>query len=143
MGLLLTHPWRGKVRELVNVIERALLASTRTMITAATLAFLKQPFITTENPSFNPVSINYPVNTPTNNNNHTTTPAATSSPENLMALSPLKTAVRNFEKQFIENAMLAANGHVIKASRMLQIDRTTLWKKAKELGIDLHPQDEM
>ncbi|MBL0061533.1 MAG: sigma-54-dependent Fis family transcriptional regulator [bacterium] len=144
MALLLTHPWPGNVRELENVIERALLASTGTTITAATLAFLKQPFITTENTSFNPVSINYPVNTPTNNNtNHTTTPAATSSPENLMALGPLKTAVRNFEKQFIENAMLAANGHVIKASRMLQIDRTTLWKKAKELGIDLHPQDEM
>ncbi|MCB9365732.1 MAG: sigma-54-dependent Fis family transcriptional regulator [Calditrichaeota bacterium] len=139
MALLLSHPWPGNVRELENVIERAILASTGTTITANTLQFLKQPIPTTENNSFTP-QVRPPVNV--------TLPASmpmTSSPvsvETMMTLGPLKNAVRTFEKQFIENAMLAANGHVLKAARMLQIDRTTLWKKAKDLGIDLHPEEE-
>jgi len=142
MALMLTHPWPGNVRELENVIERAILASPGTTITASTLQFLKQPFTTTENTSFTPGQpTSYPVNTPA-------TPVATQAPaptnaENLMALGSLKNAVRAFEKQFIENAMLAANGHVLKAARILQIDRTTLWKKAKDLDIDLHPENEM
>ncbi|MBK6766580.1 MAG: hypothetical protein IPG71_09785 [bacterium] len=32
---------------------------------------------------------------------------------------------------------------MLKAARILQIDRTTLWKKAKDLDIDLHPENEM
>ena len=140
MALLLSHPWPGNVRELENVIERALLASTGTTITAATLQFLKHTNPSTENISFNP-PVNYPVNTAHSHVNTSAVPVSTAS-DNLFTLGPLKNAVRAFEKQFIENAMLAANGHVIKASRMLQIDRTTLWKKAKDLGINLHPGED-
>jgi len=56
----------------------------------------------------------------------------------LMSPGPLKTAVKEFERRFIESALQASGGHVIRASRLLKIDRTTLWKKARDLGINMH-----
>jgi DNA-binding NtrC family response regulator len=46
--------------------------------------------------------------------------------------------VRQFERAFIEHTLQASGGHVIRAARLLKIDRTTLWKKAKDLGINMH-----
>lgn len=133
MGLLLSHPWPGNVRELENVIERAILATTTTTISSSTLQFLNQAHTSTEYSGFHP-----PVNPVVGRHAPSQSGNELVSSEAMMAPGPLKDAVRAFEKQFIENAMLAAGGHVIKAARMLRIDRTTLWKKAKDLGIDLH-----
>jgi DNA-binding NtrC family response regulator len=40
------------------------------------------------------------------------------------------------ERQIILQAIRACNGNKLKAAEMLQINRTTLYKKMKTLGID-------
>ena len=129
MSLILHHNWPGNVRELENVIERAILATSGNVIGTDVLSFLA------------------PLSSPENNfvtgvMNKVTFPAPFTQPRNdsgeLIAPGPLKQAVKNFEKMFIENALQASGGHVIRAARLLKIDRTTLWKKARDLGINMH-----
>ncbi|HEY3295141.1 MAG TPA: sigma-54 dependent transcriptional regulator [bacterium] len=131
MAILIGHNWPGNVRELENAIERAILATTGTVIGKESLAFLTRVVPTqSELPGWMPVS--GPVSFPT--------PFAqpkTDSGE-MLTPGPLKPALRTFEKMFIESALSAANGHVLRAARLLKIDRTTLWKKARDLGINMH-----
>ena len=136
MAMLLSHNWPGNVRELENVIERAILATNGTEIGAESFAFLHRGMPTqNEVPGWMPVS--GPVNFPPQFSQ-----PQTDSGSPVMAPGPLKPALRNFEKLFIESALSAANGHVIRAARMLKIDRTTLWKKARDLGINMHAERE-
>jgi DNA-binding NtrC family response regulator len=128
MALLLGHNWPGNVRELENVIERAILASTSTVITAETLQFLTRAQVT---PGL------YEAMPPTGTTATPYNPATETSGE-LLIPGALKPAVKNFEKRFIESALQASGGHVIRAARLLKIDRTTLWKKARDLGINMH-----
>lgn len=136
MALLLSHNWPGNVRELENTIERAILATNGTEIRAESLAFLRRTVPTqNEVPGWMPLSnnVSFP---PQFSQPHT------DSGSQVMAPGPLKPALRNFEKMFIESALDAAGGHVIRAARMLKIDRTTLWKKARDLGINMHTERE-
>ena len=136
MGLLMNHNWPGNVRELENVIERAILATQGTVVNMEVLNFL------TREPSNMPEYLTaYP-----NVSTHIALPAPFAQPKQdsgeLLNPGPLKQAVKSFEKMFIENALAASGHHVIKAARMLKIDRTTLWKKARDLGIDMHAEKE-
>ena len=135
MAILIGHNWPGNVRELENAIERAILATTGTEIGKEALAFLTRAVPTqNELPGWMPVS--GPVSFPT--------PFAqpkTDSGE-MLTPGPLKPALRTFEKMFIESALSAAGGHVLRAARLLKIDRTTLWKKARDLGINMHEDRE-
>ncbi len=47
----------------------------------------------------------------------------------------LQEARRHFERQFILNALHAADGHVSRAARALGIDRANLYRKMRQLGI--------
>jgi DNA-binding NtrC family response regulator len=135
MAILLGHNWPGNVRELENAIERAILATTGTMITHESMAFLTRTVPTqNEVPGWMPVA--GPMSFPT-----PFTQPKTDSGE-VMAPGPLKPALKNFEKMFIESALSAAGGHVLRAARLLKIDRTTLWKKARDLGINMHEDRE-
>ncbi len=135
MAILLGHNWPGNVRELENAIERAILATNDTVIERDALAFLTKSV-----PTQNEISNWMPVAGPAS------FPAPFSQPQTdsgeLLAPGPLKPALRSFEKMFIEGALSAANGHVLRAARLLKIDRTTLWKKARDLGINMHQDRE-
>jgi two-component system response regulator HydG len=134
--LLLTHNWPGNVRELENAIERAILATSGTEIGAEAFSFVRRLVPTQgEVPGWMPVS--GPENFPP----QFSQPQSDSGPPTLTP-GPLKPALRSFEKMFIESALSAAGGHVIRAARMLKIDRTTLWKKARDLGINMHAERE-
>ena len=134
MALLLAHNWPGNVRELENVIERAILATQGTVIGTEVLNFLsREPSNTPEYLTAYPnvsaqISLPAPYNQPKSDSGE------------LLAPGPLKEAVKSFEKMFIETALAASGGHVIRAARILKIDRTTLWKKARDLGIDMHAE---
>ncbi len=132
MAMLLSHTWPGNVRELENAIERAILSTTGTVISANSFSFLAQAVQASTGgmPMPHPTSA---LNLPT-----PYTQPASDSGELLSKPGPLKPAVKSFEKMFIETALQASGGHVIRAARLLKIDRTTLWKKARDLGIDLH-----
>jgi DNA-binding NtrC family response regulator len=132
MALLLGHSWPGNVRELENAIERAILATTGTVISPQAFSFLTKAV---QSSAVSGIPFNYAVG-------NLDLPAAFNQPTadsgELLAPGPLKPAVKSFEKMFIESALNAAGGHVIRAARLLKIDRTTLWKKARDLGIDMH-----
>ena len=136
VALLLTHNWPGNVRELENAIERAILSTTGTEIGAEAFTFLHRLVPTQgEVPGWMPVA--GPGDFPP----QFSQPRADSGAPTLTP-GPLKPALRSFEKMFIESALSAAGGHVIRAARMLKIDRTTLWKKARDLGINMHAERE-
>lgn len=135
MAIMIGHNWPGNVRELENTIERAILATSGTQIGRESLAFLAKP-----QPSLNDPSGWLPVAGPRS------FPAPFKQPQTdsgeFMTPGPLKPALKQFEKMFIEGALTAAGGHVLRAARLLKIDRTTLWKKARDLGIDMHADRE-
>ncbi|MCX6601082.1 MAG: sigma-54 dependent transcriptional regulator [bacterium] len=136
MALLLSHNWPGNVRELENAIERAILATSGTEIGAEAFSFLRHLVSAQSDvPGWMPLS--GPENFPPQFSQPRSDSGAP-----VLTTGPLKPALRSFEKMFIESALSAAGGHVIRAARMLKIDRTTLWKKARDLGINMHAERE-
>ena len=135
MAILLGHNWPGNVRELENAIERAILATSGTVIGPEVLGFLTR----TMPDAAAKCRAGFPWS------GRRASPRRSASRRRIRATAPavadpgpLKPALRSFEKLFIESALSAANGHVLRAARLLKIDRTTLWKKARDLGIDMH-----
>ncbi len=128
MSLLLAHTWPGNVRELENAIERAILSTPGTSINPEAFSFLGR---VSEVPrAICGPSLPLPEGF---------LPKSKKDSENsLPPPGPLRDAVRQFERAFIEHTLQASGGHVIRAARLLKIDRTTLWKKAKDLGINMH-----
>ncbi len=128
MSLLVSHSWQGNVRELENAIERAILATMGTQIGPEAFSFLGQT-LDMPQPAYGP-------QLPLPEGFVPTSPLVDEA--SMPPPGPLKDAVRQFERAFIEQTLQASGGHVIRAARLLKIDRTTLWKKAKDLGINMH-----
>ena len=97
LDLLASYHWPGNIRELRNVIERAVVIARGRMIGAEELTFL--------NPRHNPAS----------------TGAMT---------------LKDLEINHIRAAIETFNGNVIRASRQLGIDRSTLMRKMKRYNLD-------
>jgi two-component system response regulator HydG len=92
LGLLTAYHWPGNIRELRNVIERAVVIARGRMIGAEELTFL--------NPRQD-------------------------------AAHPTTMTLLELEMNHIRSALEACNGNVIKASKSLGIDRSTLMRKMK------------
>ncbi len=108
MALLMNHNWSGNIRELENVIERAVLLADGERIT--------------------PGEIPQELQAPPEKNNQI----------NMEAFEgySLKTAQRYFEKMLIEKALIKTGGNRTKASRLLEISHPSLVTKIKEYQID-------
>lgn len=104
LDLLRSHDWPGNIRELKNVIERAVLLCQGEMISRDILSLSEggQGRFVPEN-----------------------------SPQ-----ASLKEAMREPERQYIQQALLRCNGNRGDAAHALGINRTTLYKKMKRLGLD-------
>jgi DNA-binding NtrC family response regulator len=101
------YQWKGEIRELENVIERAVI-------------FCDGDFITLEH-----------------------------LPEYMMPLSPsnepitpygqqtLKDAVKNFERQFIQQALIKYNQNKEEVARGLGVSLSSLYRKIEELAIEV------
>ena len=116
MELLCNYNWPGNVRELEHVIERACVLCSGASISREELPkeiILYQPI------SEPPVTIPPAPDFTTPQPFHATTPEK---------LSP---------QDRILNALLKTGGNKAKAARLLGIDRSTLYRKIKELHIDL------
>lgn len=114
--LLLRHDWPGNVRELESVIQRGVALSQGTRVTSANLAVGIAP-ARGARPS--------PYNTP---RHHHYQPG-------LNGLRPLKEALEEPEKQIIIQALRALNWNRQETARVLDINRTTLYKKMKKYGL--------
>lgn len=105
VDILTVYEWPGNIRELENVIERAVILCQDGSITKTDLPdFLQEIKI----PKFH-----------------------ASRKKNV----PLKEALRYSEKEIIERVLAECNGNRKKASELLGVNRTTLYNKMKEYNL--------
>jgi two-component system response regulator AtoC len=101
--ILNQYPFPGNIRELENIIERAVALSDGEMITARNL------------------------------------------PDDLLNLSIKRIetgdwpSLQEYEKEYIRRVLIKTGYHKGEAARILQIPRTTLWRKIKLFSLDLPP----
>jgi transcriptional regulator with PAS, ATPase and Fis domain len=100
--------WRGNVRELRNVLEKATMLSDKTRLDAADLEGIV------------PASSQR-------------APGAGFSPSG--SIRPYADAFEEFERQLLTEAIAAAHGRVEEAAKMLGLARATLYRKVRTLGI--------
>jgi DNA-binding NtrC family response regulator len=113
--LLTSHPWPGNIRELENVIERAVLFCDRERIA--------------------------PEHLPPEVQNASALPRAQHASSSLEATSAdglkeqVKAAMSRLERELILKALEQTHGNVTHAARLLKISRKGLQLKMKELGL--------
>ena len=105
--LLRRHPWPGNIRELQNAIERSLITSQGTLITAAHLALAPSPVPTQPAAPF-PAA---PVNT--------------------------SGSLDELERKAIMEALQRTHGHKSRAAALLGLTRFQLYTRLKRYGIDV------
>ncbi|MFH2012289.1 MAG: sigma-54 dependent transcriptional regulator [Pseudomonadota bacterium] len=105
MEYLLKYPFPGNIRELHNLLERAIILGNDLIITSKSLqmAFQKS--------------------------------SALSHSTSLEKVTTLNETIENVEKSLIINALQKANGIQIEAAKILGINPKNLWKKIKKHGI--------
>ena len=111
--LLRQHPWPGNIRELQNAIERSLITSQGTLITAAHLDISPGLQPVASQPQAAPPAVAAP-------------PAPASAPGSLQAL----------ERAAILEALRRTHGHKTQAAALLGITRFQLYTRLKQYGID-------
>jgi len=112
--LLLEYPWYGNIRELQNVINRAVLLSKSDKLS----------------PDDFPPEIRYAM---TENRSK----ECYSSKRKLSNPSNLKESIINTEKEMIVNALREANYNKSRAAKLLKIDRKTLYNKINLYNINI------
>lgn len=110
-------PWRGNVRELQNVLEKVAMLSDKIRLSASDLDGLL-PATSARPPSAAEGSSRAP------------TPGWPGSP-----VVPYAEALAQFERQLLRDALLAANGRVDEAAKMLGLGRATVYRKARSLQL--------
>jgi len=132
LAALTRYSWPGNVRELRNAVERAVVLGDREHIIAAdlppqVLAATSSPRTRTSPP------------TPPLGSNSVSLPAVTIDPLPPPATAPRPTparSLRELEKQGILAALAATGGNKAQAAAILEIDRSTLYKKLKDYDIE-------
>ena len=107
MAVLAPQPWKGNVRELRNVVERLLILSDADPIGAAEV--------------------------------RAALPAGGAAPRSAPppATGGLRELADAFERDVIRERLRLSGGHVTNAARSLGLERSHLYKKCKQLGIDM------
>ncbi len=108
------YNWPGNVRELRNVVERLVLLSLENTVTAADVR-LALPAV--EAAAIPPIS---------------GTAAATA------GQGTLEQRTQTFEREVLLNEIRRHNFHMTNVARALGLERSHLYKKCQQLGIDLH-----
>jgi DNA-binding NtrC family response regulator len=115
LDVLRQYSWPGNVRELRNVIERILLLSSDRVDAAAVQLALPQLLSTSVGASA----------------------AADARPFMLSASGTLAERVDAFEREVLVAELKRHNHHVTNTARALGLERSHLYKKCQQLGIDL------
>jgi DNA-binding NtrC family response regulator len=110
LALLQQQPWKGNVRELRNVVERLLILSDEDPIGAGEV--------------------------------RAALPTAAGAPR--ASAPPLEGTLRDlvdtYERDVIRERLRHAGGHVTNAARSLGLERSHLYKKCKQLGLDIREE---
>jgi DNA-binding NtrC family response regulator len=113
IGALQGYPWPGNVRELRNMVERLMLLATSNEVDKAT------------------VELALPHDT-----------GAADSPAGSAATGALSARVDEFERQTILSELRRQKHHITNTAKALKLERSHLYKKCQQLGIDLHTERE-
>ncbi|RMH70784.1 MAG: sigma-54-dependent Fis family transcriptional regulator [Gemmatimonadetes bacterium] len=112
MHHLIHHPWHGNVRELENMIQKAILMTESLMIDAPDLGFAEEP-LKPEVAATSPVTAE---------------------------LLPFKEAKIQFERGYIQQALQASNGNMREAARRAKMDWKNFWQKVQKYNLNpIHP----
>ena len=104
---LQSYPWPGNVRELRNTVERLMLMATDGLVTEET------------------VSLTLPQG------------ASSGGTAIFTSTGPLSDRVQQYEREVILAELKRNNNHITNAAKALGLERSHLYKKAEQLGIDL------
>src|SRR4051812_10337296 len=118
LSVLLEHPWPGNIRELENVIERAVLFCDGAELRPSDLP--NELHRTPEPPLAAPATKH-------------TAPASPAATDGLK--EQVKAAMSRLERELIVKALEQTGGNVTHAARLLKISRKGLQLKMKELGL--------
>ncbi len=127
MNAMCVYPWPGNVRELRNAVQRAIVLGDAALLQLDDLPpelLNAQPIAATQPTMPSQAAPQVPTPSPT--------PVPMSQPNQPAAARPL----RELEREGIVAALQATGGNKAKAAAILQIDRSTLYKKLKDYGID-------
>ena len=108
MEALQSHPWPGNVRELRNMVERLMLLATEGHVDLATVQ-LALPKV----------------------------PAGSGVPSAFPSSGFLSDRIESFEREVILTELKRSRQNVSLAAKSLGLERSHLYKKAEQLGIDL------
>jgi len=111
---LIEYPWPGNVRELRNVVERLLLLATDNRVDLATVA-LALPHIAAPTASSQPAA----------------------SASIVQMAGTLSERVAIVEREVILAEIARQNHHITNTAKALGLERSYLYKKCQQLGIDL------
>ncbi len=137
IAALMSHSWPGNVRELRNAIERAVVLGESEVITRRDLP----PHIATATaaeiaPTHAPAPVGVVMPAPV-------APAPIAplgppgpAPEPPRAVPAPARSLRELEREGIVAALAATGGNKAQAAAVLEIDRSTLYKKLKDYGIE-------
>ena len=143
MHVMTHYAWPGNVRELRNAVERAVVLGDRDQIqpgdlppqvlgqTALPLARAKSSPTPTLGSFGSPAPLPVIESIPTPPPLVSTTPSYTTGPR-----PPVARSLRDLEKEGILAALAATNGNKAQAAAILEIDRSTLYKKLKDYEIE-------
>ncbi len=111
IDLLRQQPWRGNVRELRNIVERVLILSNSDPVAAGDVRAALS---------------------------HEAGPAGKGA--SVPADGLLRDLVDDFERDVIRERLKAQGGHVTNAARSLGLERSHLYKKCKQLDLDIREE---
>jgi len=117
-ALLMSYPWQGNIRELENVVERAVLFADSDQIQSVDLAHEIREISSTPRPRAT---------------QSTPPPDSQRTSEGLK--EQVKAAMNRLERDLIQRALDQTNGNVTHTARLLKISRKGLQLKMKELGL--------
>jgi two-component system, NtrC family, response regulator GlrR len=110
--MLAVYPWPGNVRELENVVERAVILCDGSVLRPADIVFHAWPRGESEDKSDDNSQVD--------------------SLRNAKA-----SAVRQFEKEYIERVLLSQNGNITKAATAAGKNRRAFWELVRKYKIDV------
>jgi DNA-binding NtrC family response regulator len=119
--LLAQQPWKGNVRELKNVIERVLILSESDPVTIQDVRAALPALAETTRAAAGAAG-------------------AESRPAAPVEDTPLRDALDAYERDLIRERLRRFGGHVTNAARSLGLERSHLYKKCRQLGVDIREE---